>query len=80
MIIFFGVFKFLALVKFILNDFRNNKSGVTAVEYAVVIAGVISVMVLICLGNDSVLANLFTSVFNVVVSGILNNLNHFVSL
>lgn len=80
MINFFGIFKFLALVKFILNDFRNNKSGVTAVEYAVVVAGVISVMVLICLGNDSVLANLFTSVFREAVSGILNNFNQFISL
>lgn len=80
MINFFGIFKFLALVNFKLNDFRNNKNGVTAVEYAVVTAGVVSVMVLICLGEDSVLANLFTSVFSEVVSGILSNLNHFVSL
>lgn len=80
MIKFFGIFKFLALVNFILNSFRNDKAGVTAVEYAVVVAGVISVMIFICLGNDSVLPNLLTSIFNEVISGILKNLNHFVSL
>lgn len=79
MINFFGIFKFLALVNFKLNDFRNNKDGVTAVEYAVVTAGVVSVMLLICLGEDSVLVNLFTSVFSEMVSGILRNINQFVA-
>lgn len=70
---------FLITLFFILTFFKNNKAGVTAVEYAVVAAGVISVMIFICIGNDSTMGKLFINLFNKVVSSILTNISHALS-
>lgn len=76
---FFRTSKFSTCLSCILNDFKQNKAGVTAVEYAIVAAGVASVLVLICLGNDSTMAKFIGNIFNEAMSTILNNLSHYVS-
>lgn len=76
---FFRTSKFSTFLSCISNDFRQNKAGVTAVEYAIVAAGVAGVLILICLGNDSTMAKLIGNIFNEATSAILNNLSRYVS-
>lgn len=48
-----------------LTEFRKEEKGVTAVEYAVVIAGV-TILVLAIFGSDGPVNNMLTSIFTSV--------------
>ncbi len=60
-------------------EFKNNNKGVTAVEYAVVVAGVTAI-VLVIFKNDGIVANMLTAIFSKietsVLSGITNQVNN----
>lgn len=51
-------------VKKMINDFYNDESGVTAVEYAIVIAGVAAVCLVIFNTTDGPVYNMLTTVFS----------------
>lgn len=57
------------------HDFKHNQKGVTAVEYAIVIAGVAAVVSVIFGKQDGTVANLLKNIFSSVESSVLDNVN-----
>ena len=56
-------------------DFKNNEKGVTAVEYAIVIAGVAAV-VSVVFGTGGSVQTTLTSVFSAVTTKVTNLVNN----
>ncbi|VTM71433.1 Flp pilus assembly protein, pilin Flp [Raoultella planticola] len=58
-----------------IHDFKRNEKGVTAVEYAIVIAGVAAV-VSVVLGTGGSVQTTLTSVFSAVTTKVTNLVNN----
>lgn len=59
------------MLKKYINKFVKNEDGVTAIEYAIVAAGVAAV-VMIIFANDGVVAQTLTNVFNTLSDRLTN--------
>ncbi len=57
------------------RNFKRDQDGVTAVEYAIVIAGVAAVVSVIFAKDDGTVAILLKTIFSTVQSSVLSNLN-----
>lgn len=55
------------------RNFKSNEKGVTAVEYAIVIAGVAGIVAVI-FGRDGTVSNMLTNIFSSIESNVTNNL------
>ncbi|EJR0220674.1 MULTISPECIES: Flp family type IVb pilin [Raoultella] len=52
-----------------IHDFKRNEKGVTAVEYAIVIAGVAAVVAVI-FGEDGTVSDLLTGIFSKIETSV----------
>lgn len=57
------------------KEFCCNKKGVTAVEYAIVIAGVAAVVSVIFAKDDGTVANLLNNIFSTVEDSVISNVS-----
>lgn len=55
------------------NGFKHDQKGVTAVEYAIVIAGVAAVVSVIFAKDDGTVAKLLNKIFSTVQTSVLTN-------
>jgi len=55
------------------RNFKSNEKGVTAVEYAIVIAGVAGIVAVI-FGKNGTVQNLLTDIFSSIQSNVTKNL------
>lgn len=55
------------------HDFKRDQKGVTAVEYAIVIAGVAAVVSVIFAKDTGTVAKLLTKIFSTVQTSVISN-------
>lgn len=57
-----------------LRRFKLDERGVTAVEYAIVIAGVAGIVAVI-FGNNGTVSNMLTGIFNTIQTNVTSSMN-----
>ncbi len=70
--------RFLIKPYITLMYFRDDKTAVTTVEYAVVVAGVVGATLLV-VGDDGVLPKMFTAIFNRVTTDVTDHVTKAIS-